>query len=145
MLDMMKNPPSWARSIVRSHFCLHRENILRQCRRWSETNGEVRALLPQLEEELSKQTLEDGTTPLAEHVHIGKEKKEETNQNQSEDEDENESEDQNEKENESEKVNEQVKEQDEQPAIAATTTTTLTTTTTTPPSDANSMEISSTE
>lgn len=28
MIDQMKKPPDWAKDIVRSHFCLHRLNIM---------------------------------------------------------------------------------------------------------------------
>jgi len=61
MIEMMRRPPSWARDLVRSHFCLHRDNIMAQCRKWSEHNSQVKSLLPQLETELDKQTLPDGS------------------------------------------------------------------------------------
>lgn len=65
MLDMMKRPPTWAREIVATHFCLHRENIMAQCRAWARNNSEVEKLLPTLQEELDKQSLPDGTRPIA--------------------------------------------------------------------------------
>jgi len=63
MIDMMKNPPDWAKEIVANHFCLHRLHILEQCRDWATRNPSVAALLPQLEEELNKQKLADGSRP----------------------------------------------------------------------------------
>jgi hypothetical protein len=64
MIDMMKNPPDWARDIIRNHFTLHRDNIMHQCRGWAQKNPGVAALLPQLEEQLNKQTLADGSRPV---------------------------------------------------------------------------------
>ena len=42
----------------------HRANILHQCRGWAKTNKEVERLLPQLEAQLEKQTLADGSRPV---------------------------------------------------------------------------------
>jgi hypothetical protein len=66
MIGMMKSPPSWAVDIARTHFCLHRNNILKQAKLWAEKNAEVARLIPQLEEALNKQTLPDGTRPVLE-------------------------------------------------------------------------------
>jgi len=42
----------------------HRANILQQCRGWAKTNKEVERLLPQLEAQLDKQCLADGSRPV---------------------------------------------------------------------------------
>lgn len=64
MLDMMKKPPSWATEIVRAHFCLHREDIMKQCRGWATKNKEVEQLLPALQAALDQQMLPDGSRPV---------------------------------------------------------------------------------
>jgi hypothetical protein len=61
---MMRHPPDWATEIVRNHFCLHRANIMKQCREWATRNKAVEQLLPQLQELLDQQTLADGSRPV---------------------------------------------------------------------------------
>lgn len=59
MIDMMLHPPKHFEDIIKIHFTLQRENILKMVTEWGETNVGVKALIPQLTAALDKQSLPD--------------------------------------------------------------------------------------
>jgi len=54
MIEQLRNPPRHFENVIKLHFYLQKDTIIRQCEEWSTQNSAARALLPQLKEELSK-------------------------------------------------------------------------------------------
>jgi ubiquitin-protein ligase len=54
VLDQLQNPPKGFEDVVKSHFRLKKERILKQAEEWAKKNPSVTALIPQLKAEFAK-------------------------------------------------------------------------------------------